>query len=270
MGLKRARMGGAPSAFSGIAHLRNPGVERRKEKISAMQFRFTGFTEDKGFRVFAFDAVGEDRTRTTFTVRADLGLIGRHGIRVQQLPLLCMALLEEGREGQEECSLTFTEERMRLHADTCAPERDAAGKKKSKQNLPTKPILHGSESSAPLVPVRRRRGEGKTDSTKGAFVESATAGARIVNLWRDWARKGKLREEAIAQNSALSRKRILACSGESEHFLETGMQIEPRWESFHRKRFRGGFDWTRIRVLPQGWLRRNSLDEGDSGRNQLE
>ena len=59
-----------------------------------MQYILTGFTHDMGFRVFAFEGVGEDRVRTEYRVKADLALIRRYGIRVQELPLLCRAVLE--------------------------------------------------------------------------------------------------------------------------------------------------------------------------------
>lgn len=42
-----------------------------------MQFVLTGFIPDTGFRVFAFDGIAEDRSRTGFTVRTDLALIRR-------------------------------------------------------------------------------------------------------------------------------------------------------------------------------------------------
>jgi hypothetical protein len=112
-----------------------------------MQFVLTGFTQDTGFRVFAFEGIAGDRTRTAFTVRTDLALIRRYGIRVQELPLLCRRLLEQ-REvsnsevsqpgaGEPERTMTFTEEGMRLHADGCLAERVAAQKRKSAHRPPT-------------------------------------------------------------------------------------------------------------------------------------
>ncbi len=111
-----------------------------------MQFVLVGFTQDAGFRVFAFEGIGEDRARTKFTVRADLALIRGYEIRVQELPLLCRGLLERMTQaaiegaGQEAASpeaasrehtWIYTEEEMRLHASTCAEARDAAQRKKS-------------------------------------------------------------------------------------------------------------------------------------------
>jgi len=87
-----------------------------------MQFVLTGFTHDLGFRVFAFERMGEDRSRTKCTVRADLALVRAYGIQIQELPLLCRGLLDRLEEGSELESLIFTEEEMRV----CANERTAA------------------------------------------------------------------------------------------------------------------------------------------------
>jgi hypothetical protein len=112
-----------------------------EERAFKMQFVLVGFTQDAGFRVFAFEGIGEDRTRTKFTVRADLALIRGYEIRVQELPLLCRGLLERvtqiasevtgGEIAPPEHTWIYTEEEMRLHASGCAEARDAAQRKKS-------------------------------------------------------------------------------------------------------------------------------------------
>src|SRR5260370_18837794 len=107
-----------------------------------MQFILTGFTQDTNVRVFAFAGIAGDRTRSTYTVRTDLALIRRYGIRVQELPLLCRGLLERHDEGGQERTLTFTEEEMRRHA-SCAAERDAAHRRKSTRKPPTNHIGTG-------------------------------------------------------------------------------------------------------------------------------
>ena len=104
-----------------------------------MQFILTGFTPDGGFRVFAFEGIAADHTRTVFTVRADLALTHIHGIRMQELPLLCRELLERGDESQPEHNITFSEENMRAHAEGAKAVRDAALKKKAAQRPPTRP-----------------------------------------------------------------------------------------------------------------------------------
>jgi hypothetical protein len=96
-----------------------------------MQFVLVGFSHDLGFRVFSFEGIAADRTRTRFAVRTDLALIRDYGIRVQELPILCRGLLERRDETQRERTLTFTAEEMRLHAVNCAAQRDAAQRKKA-------------------------------------------------------------------------------------------------------------------------------------------
>jgi hypothetical protein len=101
-----------------------------------MQFSLTGFTEIMGFRVFAFERVGEDRTRTQCTVKADLALARRFGIQLQELPLLCRGVLERTEAAGLTAALTFSEEAMQTYSHDCAAARDAARKKRS----PRKPL----------------------------------------------------------------------------------------------------------------------------------
>lgn len=101
-----------------------------------MQFVLTGFAPDTGFRLFTFHGIGADRSRTKFTVRADLALIQRYGIRVQELPLLCRGLLERREESEAGRALTFTEEEMRVHASVLAAEKEAAQKRKPARRPP--------------------------------------------------------------------------------------------------------------------------------------
>ena len=96
-----------------------------------MQFVLVGFSSDLGFRVFSFEGIAEDRTRTRFAVRTDLALIRNYGIRVQELPILCRGLLERRDETRPEHTLTFTAEEMRLHEVSCVAQRDAAQRKKA-------------------------------------------------------------------------------------------------------------------------------------------
>ena len=101
-----------------------------------MQFILTGFTPDKGFRVFAFEGIDADRNRTDYTVRTDLALILRYGIRLQELPVLCRELLERRGEGERVHALTYTEEEMSLHVNRCAADRIEAGRKKLARRPP--------------------------------------------------------------------------------------------------------------------------------------
>src|ERR1700730_14123511 len=101
-----------------------------------MQFNFTRLTQDKEFRVFAFEVIAADRVRTPFTVRADLALSRTYGIRLQELPLMCRAILERRDEAEVQNALTFTEEAMRLHASNTIAARALAAQKKKTPRRP--------------------------------------------------------------------------------------------------------------------------------------
>ena len=101
---------------------------RPRGERNNMQYILNGFTNDMGFRVFAFDGIGANRTRTGYTVRADLALVRKYGIRLQELPLLCRGVLERLVVPQEQHTFTYTEADMVIHADACAAE--IAGRKK--------------------------------------------------------------------------------------------------------------------------------------------
>lgn len=103
-----------------------------------MPFVLTGFTTKEGFRVFAFEQVAADRSRAPYTVKADLALIRRYDIRVQDLPLLCRGLLDRRDESEENRMLTFTEEDMQIHARDCAATKSAAAqKRKTPRRVPS-------------------------------------------------------------------------------------------------------------------------------------
>lgn len=77
-----------------------------------MTFTLTGFKEGNGTRRFAFQCVAADRSRTAITVDADVSLARKHDIRLQELPLICLRLLES-LEGEVPVSpITLTEDHM--------------------------------------------------------------------------------------------------------------------------------------------------------------
>jgi len=95
-----------------------------------MQFTLTGFSQDAEFRVFAFEGISADRIKTAYSIRADLGLIRKYSIRIQELPLICRAILERKSSENEERVMTFTEEDMGLYARAIIDAREAAASKK--------------------------------------------------------------------------------------------------------------------------------------------
>ncbi len=100
------------------------------------QYVLIGFREETGSRVFAFDGVAGDRSRSVFTVRADLATSRRYGIRLQELPLLCREILERCDHSETRRSFTFTEGDMRQLADDRTAARDAAALKRRPPRRP--------------------------------------------------------------------------------------------------------------------------------------
>jgi len=97
-----------------------------------MHYILSGFVHETGFRVFTFECVGEERQRTEFKVKADLALIRRYGIRIQDLPLLCREMLER-RVSDEPRTLTYTE------ADMCVNAAASAARAAERKKAPRKP-----------------------------------------------------------------------------------------------------------------------------------
>jgi hypothetical protein len=113
-------------------------------RAAAVNYLLTGFTESTGFRVFAFEGVTPEWERKTFSVKADLALARKHGIRVQELPLLCRAVLERRTDDNEERAFTFTEGDMTTHASLVSAAIEAHKKK-----APRRPFAAGAPESAP-------------------------------------------------------------------------------------------------------------------------
>jgi hypothetical protein len=102
-----------------------------------MPFILTGFRQDMGFRVFAFERREAARSRLEFTVKADMALIRRYDIRVQELPLLYRGLLEREDAVEDARALTFTEDQMRACANDRTAARNEAARKRRPPRRPT-------------------------------------------------------------------------------------------------------------------------------------
>jgi hypothetical protein len=124
-----------------MAHESSKAVKDGVKKGVTMQFMLTGFTQDLAFRVFAFERMGSDRIRTKMVVRADLALVRRYGIQMQELPLLCRNLLERNENGAETHTLTFSEDDMSLHAkDRASAKEAAASRRKPPRRTPSENV----------------------------------------------------------------------------------------------------------------------------------
>lgn len=109
-----------------------------------MQFSLAGFTQVDGSRVFAFEGLAGDRTRHSFTVKANLALARQYRIPLQDLPLLCRALLDACEPGGPTQAFTYTEAQMQLHADHAATLKQAA-----RRRMPPRPSQSTSPSAWP-------------------------------------------------------------------------------------------------------------------------
>jgi len=94
-----------------------------------------GFDQNAGVRLYAFQG-DADGVRSNFTVGVDLALTASHGIRIQELPLLCRELLERQVEGPGGRTLTLTENECAFYADSAATARESAVKKRKRASSP--------------------------------------------------------------------------------------------------------------------------------------
>jgi hypothetical protein len=100
-----------------------------EQECAKRQFFLIGFTQAAAIRIYAFDGRIDTR-RTPYTVEVDLALISGFGIRIQDLPLLCRELLQQRAQLDEICTVVFTEQRMRSHAEKLAVAREEAEHRK--------------------------------------------------------------------------------------------------------------------------------------------
>jgi hypothetical protein len=112
----------------------NSSIERTKEDGAKRQFLLSGFTQTASIRIYAFEG-RLDAARVDCTVEVDLALIPRYGIRIQDLPLLCRGLLQQGGWPDEMHAVVFTEQQMRSHVETLAMARVEAEHKKKPRHL---------------------------------------------------------------------------------------------------------------------------------------
>jgi len=101
-----------------------------------MEYLLTGYRQATSIRVFTFDGVAADRSRTEFTVSVDTGLIGRYAIGLQELPLLCRQLLELRATARGSQSFTFAESDMARLAAERAEAHRVIQQRKSNRKFP--------------------------------------------------------------------------------------------------------------------------------------
>lgn len=86
---------------------------RNSTKEAGTTILLAGFKDRDGGRHFSFERVAADRTRTPIVVDADIALARKHNIRLQELPLLCVQMLESLDDVADRDAMTLTEDHMR-------------------------------------------------------------------------------------------------------------------------------------------------------------
>jgi hypothetical protein len=108
-------------------------------KEAGTNILLAGFKDRDGARHFSFECVAADRSRTAVVVGADMALARKHEIRLQELPLLCVRLIESLGNGAAAGAITLTEDHMK--AIQTASRDSAAAAKPHKQGKPVIPNL---------------------------------------------------------------------------------------------------------------------------------
>jgi len=125
-----------------------------------MEFVLVGFREEQGARCFTFEGIARDRTRKQYTVTADLEMLRKYQIAVQELPLLCRRLLERESLVSETATLPFTEQLMREHQDHCAAIKREADLKKRAHKRPLPSPASGQAWRAGMGQLSQNSGDG--------------------------------------------------------------------------------------------------------------
>ena len=101
-----------------------------------MKFTLTGFSQDENIRQYSFLGIGADRRRTELKVGVDLTLLLKHGIPLQEAPLLCCLLLASTAEHEQERSFMISEGDLRARANQRACERAESRTKGKRPSAP--------------------------------------------------------------------------------------------------------------------------------------
>ena len=94
-----------------------------------MEFVLTGFRQDRSMRHYAFESVSAERKREACSVCADLSLLHKHKIPLQEVPLLCRRLLEGAEPGARQ-KLVFSEAEMLRYTISRAAKLEAGMQRK--------------------------------------------------------------------------------------------------------------------------------------------
>jgi len=94
-----------------------------------MVFALMGFTIELIIRLFHFELVGSGPPRTTMVVLADMALVRKYQIPLQELPLLCVRLLQSWTADADSTAV-FSEKEMIEYANRRKEAKDLAERKR--------------------------------------------------------------------------------------------------------------------------------------------
>jgi len=101
-----------------------------------MDYVFTGFRQVEAIRHYGFEGIASDRSRTKYNVQADMALLRKYAIALQDVPLLCRRFLQE-REGNDDLvSVMMNEDAMRKYADARTALLEDAARKRKQHRTP--------------------------------------------------------------------------------------------------------------------------------------
>jgi hypothetical protein len=102
-----------------------------------MEFVLTGFRQESNVRLYTFQPLATGQDRRVWTVSADLSLMRKYKIPLQELPLLCRRLLEAHAEDPKDGTLSFTERDMLGYVSTRSAAEVAAEQKRRARRMPS-------------------------------------------------------------------------------------------------------------------------------------
>src|SRR5215469_18411941 len=84
-----------PESHAQATTIRRSPSPRSQHRDKSTEFTLTGFRQANGIRSYVYQCQHDDGSSTEFTVDAEVSLLKKHGIGLQELPLLCRRLLEK-------------------------------------------------------------------------------------------------------------------------------------------------------------------------------
>jgi hypothetical protein len=101
-----------------------------------MKLLYTGFAhKTTGIREYMFQGLIADGTRKGFLVTTDFALLTKHHIQIQEVPMMCLRLLETSTEAQPQLVLfILTEADMLSHIRAKAALKEQASSKRMKRS----------------------------------------------------------------------------------------------------------------------------------------